>query len=57
MVSCFIQFHLASCTESEKGRLPGLAVSVSRFELRVWGLSWLRLLPGAQACRAVHVGD
>ena len=56
MVSCFIQFHLASCTESEKGRLPGLAVLVSRFELRVWGLSWLRLL-GARARRAVHVGD
>jgi hypothetical protein len=51
MVSSFIQFHLASCTESEKGRLPGLAVSVFPVSF-LWGSSLVeiaRLFGGVQS--------
>lgn len=51
MVSCFIQFHLASCTESEKGRLPGLAVSAFPVGVSCGGLPWSRLLDFSEACK------
>jgi hypothetical protein len=60
MVSCFIQIHLASCTESGKGG----AYSTSRsrrslFELlvRSFLVEIARPFRGVQACWAVHVRD